>query len=553
MPPKLKNWKRRLFKELMDKPNIDRADFTAAVEQFTYLHETRQIDPGQKIYRELIPQKTPGPGQQYAFEVDLDKCTGCKACVTACHNENGLEEEETWRSVGFIQGGTSANPVIQHITTACHHCAEPACMTGCPTKAYTKDETTGIVKHLEDQCFGCQYCILKCPYDVPKYNKKKGIVHKCDMCIGRLNAGQPPACVRACPNGAIRIVLVDRNEVRKNFEEFVNVPDAPASNYTYPTTRYTTKKQFPRNMVSADYLTVSPEHSHLPLVVMLALTQLSVGTFGAQILLKKLVGVGLNHLLSPVHVFVALGAGLLALAASIFHLGRPLYAFRAVLGLKTSWLSREILAFGVFALLAVIFVLGLRSEAMSYAVFLTGLIGVLCSVMVYRDTRRPFWDNHGTTFKFLITTALLGLATSLAVLVIYANIIHPAEVSLLMDSFGHLSVVCIAGLSIAKMGWEAMIFRFLKKEDGNFFKKTAILMVRPLKKYTLMRFAVGICGGMILPLLIFVVEANGQQASLRLAGYSFVMLVILVVGEMLERYLFFRAVVPLKMPGGNLN
>ncbi len=537
----------------MDKPNIDRADFTAAVEQFTYLHETHQIDLGQKIYRELIPQKTPGPGQQYAFEVDLDKCTGCKACVSACHNENGLEEDETWRSVGFIQGGTSANPVIQHITTACHHCAEPACMTGCPTKAYTKDETTGIVKHLDDQCFGCQYCILKCPYDVPKYNKKKGIVHKCDMCIGRLTAGQPPACVRACPNGAIRIVLVETNEVRKNPEGFVNVPDAPASDYTYPTTKYLTQKQFPRNMVSADYLTVSPEHSHPPLVVMLILTQLSVGTFGAQILLKKLMSVELNHLLFPLHAWIALLAGLLALAASVFHLGRPLYAFRAVLGLKTSWLSREILAFSVFASLAVIYVLGLRSEIMSYAVFLTGLIGVLCSVMVYRDTRRPFWDNHGTTFKFLITTALLGFAMSLMISIIYTNIIHSPEVSFLMDSFGRLFVILIAGLSTVKMLWEAMIFYFLKKDDGNFFKKTAILMARPLKKYTVARFAAGICGGVILPLMIFNVEINGPRASLFLAGFSFVMFVSLLVGEMLERYLFFRAVVSLKMPGGQLN
>ena len=150
---------------MINKP--DKQALIAAVEQFTYLHDTHQIDARQKFYRELIPKTTPGPGQQYAFEVDLDKCTGCKACVTACHNENGLDEDEMWRSVGLIQGGSSENPVIQHITTACHHCAEPACMTGCPTKAYVKDTETGIVKHLEDQCFGCQYCILKCPYDVP--------------------------------------------------------------------------------------------------------------------------------------------------------------------------------------------------------------------------------------------------------------------------------------------------------------------------------------------------------------------------------------------------
>ena len=143
------------MKELIGNENIDKQALVSAVEEFAFKHETHQLGTLKK-YRELIPSKRPGVGQQYAFEVDLDKCTGCKACVTACHHENGLDEDETWRSVGFVQGGTSESPALQHITTACHHCAEPACMTGCPTKAYVKDKETGIVKHLDDQCFGCQ-------------------------------------------------------------------------------------------------------------------------------------------------------------------------------------------------------------------------------------------------------------------------------------------------------------------------------------------------------------------------------------------------------------
>ena len=142
----------------------------SAVEKFTLEHDFKQIPSSVLSYQELIPKTAPGPGQQYAFEVDLDKCTGCKACVTACHNENGLEIDETWRSVGLVVGGTSEQPLMQHVTTACHHCAEPACMEGCPTKAYEKDAATGIVKHLDDQCFGCQCCFLKCPCDVPQYS-----------------------------------------------------------------------------------------------------------------------------------------------------------------------------------------------------------------------------------------------------------------------------------------------------------------------------------------------------------------------------------------------
>src|SRR5262249_30553233 len=107
------------------------------------------------------------PGQQYAFSVDLDACTGCKACVSACHSLNGLDDHETWRHIGTLQGGTTRHPIQQTVTTACHHCLEPACQQGCPVGAYEKD--TGIVRHLDDQCIGCQYCILKCPYDVPQY------------------------------------------------------------------------------------------------------------------------------------------------------------------------------------------------------------------------------------------------------------------------------------------------------------------------------------------------------------------------------------------------
>ena len=335
------------MKEDMVEQYWDKQQALSAVDKFAFQHDFRQLPAGQSLYEELIPKSGPGPGQQYAFEVDLDKCSGCKACVTACHNENGLDEDETWRSVGLLQGGSDENPAIQHVTTACHHCVEPACMHGCPTLAYTKDPVTGIVKHLDDQCFGCQYCILKCPYDVPKYNKKRGIVHKCDMCISRLEVGEAPACVRACPSGAIRITLVDKKAVKENPEEYVKVPDAPSSDYTFPTTRYRTKKDLPLGMMEAvDYHTINPEQSHMPLVWMLVLTQLSVGAFGAQMILKSLLPINFLQAFNMLHLPMTVAAGCLALLASIFHLGRPHLAFRAFLGFRTSWLSREIIAFG---------------------------------------------------------------------------------------------------------------------------------------------------------------------------------------------------------------
>ena len=164
-----------------------------AVDRFAKKHDGAELPVGLRTYRELIPAAKPGAGQQYAFDVDLDLCTGCKACVTGCHNLNGLDDNEVWRTVGLLHGGTTKGPVQQTVTTACHHCLDPACMNGCPVKAYEKDPVTGIVKHLDDQCIGCQYCIFMCPYDAPKFNKELGIVRKCDMCSDRLAVDEAPA------------------------------------------------------------------------------------------------------------------------------------------------------------------------------------------------------------------------------------------------------------------------------------------------------------------------------------------------------------------------
>ncbi|HKB90561.1 MAG TPA: 4Fe-4S dicluster domain-containing protein, partial [Opitutaceae bacterium] len=150
------------------------------VVRFADLHDRAEPSLA-PVYRDLIPLTKPQPGEQYAFQVDLDACTGCKACVTACHALNGLDENEAWRDVGLLHSDQAQHPFTQVVTSACHHCVDPACLNGCPVLAYEKDPVTGIVRHLDDQCIGCSYCVLKCPYDVPKYNERLGIVRKCDM------------------------------------------------------------------------------------------------------------------------------------------------------------------------------------------------------------------------------------------------------------------------------------------------------------------------------------------------------------------------------------
>ena len=77
-----------------------------AVERFAQRHAANDV-PHARVYEDLIPLSKPGPGQQYAFEVDLDACSGCKACVAACHSLNGLDDDETWRTSACSLGGTS--------------------------------------------------------------------------------------------------------------------------------------------------------------------------------------------------------------------------------------------------------------------------------------------------------------------------------------------------------------------------------------------------------------------------------------------------------------
>jgi Fe-S-cluster-containing dehydrogenase component/DMSO reductase anchor subunit len=491
------------------------------VERFSARHDA--AEPAQaRYYRDLIPSTLPGAGQQYRFEVDLDACTGCKACVVACHSLNGLDEDESWRSVGLLHGTEPGVRYQQTVTTGCHHCVDPACLDGCPVDAYEKDPVTGIVTHLDDQCIGCSYCTLTCPYEVPRYNPSRGIVRKCDMCQGRLAAGEAPACVQACPNGAIAIGIVDTVVLQASAATGGSlVPGAPASSITIPSTEYRTAKGRVDDVLAADRFAVRPAHAHNPLTVMLVLTQLSVGAF-----LVDLVRPGATGRWSAA---LALVTGLLALAASVLHLGRPRLAWRAVLGLRHSWLSREALAFGAFAGLAVPYAgLAWVDPASPFLTVLgslvaaTGLAGVACSVLLYARTRRTWWRTSATSVRFGLTTLTCGLG------------------AVLCTTGDRRLGALLAGAAAVKLAWEASVLRHLRAPADDDLHKTALLLTGALARPARWRAALGGVGGVALP------AAAALGAPLALA---FVALPVLVGGELLERRLFFTAVVAPRMPG----
>jgi len=95
---------------LIDELLVKQQTLTAAV-RFARHHERGELPAHARYYRDLIPLTQPEPGQQYAFEVDLDRCSGCKACVSACHSLNGLDDGETWRQTGLLVSQDWAQPL----------------------------------------------------------------------------------------------------------------------------------------------------------------------------------------------------------------------------------------------------------------------------------------------------------------------------------------------------------------------------------------------------------------------------------------------------------
>ncbi len=533
----------------------------SAVEQFARERDRGSLAAPGRVYSRLLPATAPGPGQQFGFHVDLDRCSGCKACVTACHSLNGLDDGEIWRDVGLLVGGTSELPVLQHVTSACHHCLDPACLSACPVDAYEKDPATGIVRHFDDQCIGCRYCLFACPYDAPKFNRSKGIVRKCDMCSDRLAAGEAPACVAACPQEAISIQIVDARQVVEDSELNLFLPNAPEPHRTYPATVYEASRPFPRNTRPADYHVIHPEDAHWPLVTMLVLTQLSVGAFLAALLFEPAADASAYAAVRALNSVGALGFGFLALAISVLHLGRPRYAYRAILGLRHSWLSREIAAFGLFALLASIYALGnltLQPAAsgalrgLGWGVASAGIAGVLCSVFVYAVTGRSLWNGPATSVRFFLTTVLLGIVILFSSLVGAAVLGRSAAARELIFLRGTDLCTALMGVAAAKLGFEGLIFRHLRSRTSTFLKRSARLMAGPLANAALARYGAGILGGLCMPaFLLGNLRESAPLGDLQLVLMAALMFVACLIGEFLERYLFFAAATAPRMPGSN--
>lgn len=152
--------------------------------------------------------------------IDVSKCIGCKACQTACMEWNDLRDEigtnvgayqnppdlsdQSWTLMRFAEYENPKGDLEWLIRKdGCMHCADPGCLKACPAPGAIVQYANGIVDFHEENCIGCGYCIPACPFDIPRISKKDHKAYKCTLCSDRVAVGLEPACIKACPTGAL--------------------------------------------------------------------------------------------------------------------------------------------------------------------------------------------------------------------------------------------------------------------------------------------------------------------------------------------------------------
>jgi len=468
-------------------------------------------------------------GEQYRFTFDMNACVGCHSCEVACAEQNGTPVDEAWRRVGELETGTFPHTRRFNLSMACNHCLEPTCLSGCPTNAYEK-LGNGIVVHHPDECVGCQYCMWNCPYEVPVFDKARRIVSKCDMCRPRIDAGQSPACVQSCPTFAIGIEKVDKAAWRADHAS-ADAPGLPPAVITLSTTRIVLPPGAPAVMTAADDHRVEPEDPHWPLVALTLLTQLSLGTVAATVVLQ-LAGGATPDVMGGTAVG-AFAAGAVALAASLLHLGRPGRALKALRNVRTSWLSREVALFSAFSGLSLGYA-ALLNPLVGVLAVVAGLAGVYASGRLYLVPARPVWNSWRTPVAFFATAAATGPLLAFFTL-------DRARVS---DGWLVALVATAALGTIVQVAVQGHLARAVRGRADRQHRGTAHLLFerfggRFQLRLALAAVALMLLGGALLAPL------SGAAAGGRLAAA----VVVVTVGELIGRWLFYVTVVPFSVAG----
>ncbi|HOI74435.1 MAG TPA: 4Fe-4S dicluster domain-containing protein [Syntrophales bacterium] len=155
---------------------------------------------------------------EYIKLIDVSKCTGCRGCQLACKQWNQMPARQTKNNGSYqnppdLQWNTWTLIRFQEVSDkdglkwlfrkdGCMHCTDAACVKVCPSGALYHTEY-GTVGLNQEKCIGCKECIAACPFDIPRWNRATDRIYKCDLCLSRIQADLNPACVKACPTGAL--------------------------------------------------------------------------------------------------------------------------------------------------------------------------------------------------------------------------------------------------------------------------------------------------------------------------------------------------------------
>jgi len=453
----------------------------------------------------------PNRNKQHGFFFTADNCIGCHACESACSEKNENPAHLSFRSVGYVEGGSYPDYQRMNISMACNHCDDPVCLKGCPTRAYTKHAEYGAVLQDPETCFGCGYCTWVCPYNAPQLDPVKGQVSKCNMCVDRLEVGLKPACVSACVGNALDFGVIE-NTPENRQQCKTNIPGFPDPEITHPNIRFQQTKSLPIEMSRTDSMPVKyhkdakgnyqpvvdqkvgkTKHWNFaklnsrenPLVLFTLFAQAAFGLFLVPLVCALLgIKVFQDFLSSDMYLPLAVLSVAMtsfALLMSVTHLGKPLRFYRGFNNLRYSPMSREGLGLALFSGgcgLTALFSLAnnqwinqqsitwlaldirdlmqfLPSEElkMGSACFaaISGFIGIYYMNMCYQIKARPFWHHWQTATSFSGNSLSLGAFVA-GVLVLSTLLVQQASSAVINQANISLAVIFITGMMIEALG-----------------------------------------------------------------------------------------------------
>ena len=172
---------------------------------------------------------------QYAFFFDQNRCYNCHACVVACRDWNDIQPGPVkWLRMLQWEKGVWPTLRMNTLFATCYHCENPVCVDACQHHALFKEDKYGAVLLDEDLCEGDRNCWKACPYGAPQYeDDAPGTpMSKCDMCYDRLEQGELPTCVMACPGRALDFGTLEEMEAK--YGTLKALPDMPDGDFVKP-------------------------------------------------------------------------------------------------------------------------------------------------------------------------------------------------------------------------------------------------------------------------------------------------------------------------------